>query len=105
MSDRRLDAIWPCEEDLYSDPALAILAALDITLTLTMLSLAAAHPLLGDCVGPNYQPPFLPSDKAADSIVSIAKELHLVLDQYRKAIIEERWAERYICEDSDECPF
>lgn len=105
MTARRVQLVWPDREGLCSDPALAILAALDATLGLAILSLAANHPTLGDCERPYYLPPLSPSDKIAKKLVSIGGAFQHALAAYRNAIVEENEAERGELEYSDEIPF
>ena len=105
MTARRIEVVWPDREDLCSDPALAILAALEATLSLAILSLAANHPSLGDCERPYYLPPLSASDKIAEKLVSIGGTFQHALAAYRKAIVEENEAERGSLAYSDEIPF
>jgi predicted ATPase len=105
VTARPVQQVWPDREDLCSNPALAILASLDATLSLAILSLAATHPSLSDCERPYYLPPLSPSDKIAEKLVSIGCKLQHALDAYRKAIVEENEAERGDLTYSDEIPF
>ncbi len=105
MTGRRVQVVWPDRQDLCSDPSLAILAALDATLNLAILSLAANHPSLSDCERPYYLPPLLPSDKVAEKLIPIGRKLQHALAAYRKAIAQENQAERSAAADYDEIPF
>lgn len=105
MTGRRVQLVWPDREDLCSDPALAILAALDATLSLAILSLAANHPSLGDPERPYYLPPLLPSDQIAEEIISVGYKLQSALQAYRKAIILENDSEQGAFARLDEIPF
>ena len=104
-SRRRVEVVWPDRQELYSDPPLAILAALDATLNLAILSLAANHPRLSDWERPYYLPPLLPSDKVAEKLIPIGRKLQHALADYRKAIAQENQAERSDAADYDEFPF
>ncbi len=105
MTERRVQLVWPDREDLCSDPPLAILAALDATLSLAILSLAAHHPSLSDCERPYYLAALSQSDRIAEKLVSVGRTFQHALDAYRKAIVEENAAERDDFSPSDETPF
>jgi hypothetical protein len=105
VTTRRVEVVWPNREDLCSDPPLAILAALDATLSLAILSLAANHPCLSDCERPYYLPPLLPSDRAAEQLIPIATKLQQKLSAYRNAVAQENEAERRDSPFIDEVPF
>ena len=105
MTARRVEVVWPDREDLCSDPPLAILAALDATLSLAILSLAANHPSLGDCERPYYLPPLLPSDQIAEKLIPIGRKLQQTLAAYRKAVTQENNAERAGHPYGDDIPF
>jgi len=71
-----LDPLWPPAEDLCRDPVLAILAALDATLTIATRALIAAHPYANDHERPYWvQPELSPSDRVAPDILMIAHRL------------------------------
>jgi hypothetical protein len=105
VTGRRVHVVWPDRQDLCSDPPLAILAALDATLNLAILSLAANHPALSDCERPYYLPPLLPSDKIAEKLIPIGRKLQRALADYRKAITLENQAEQSAAVDNDDFPF
>jgi hypothetical protein len=105
VTARRIEVLWPDREDICTDPPLAILAALDATLSLAVLSLGANHPSLGDCERPYYLPPLSASDKIAEKLVSIGRTFQHALAAYRKAILEENEAEQAHLDHSDEIPF
>jgi hypothetical protein len=105
VTGRRVKLVWPDREDLCSDPALAILAALNATLSLAILSLAANHPSLADPERPYYLPPLLASDQIAEKIISVGYKLQSALQAYRKAIILENDSEQRGLTQSDDLPF
>lgn len=105
MTGRRVEVVWPNRDELCSDPALAILAALDATLGLAILSLAANHPCLSDCERPYYLPPLTPSDEIAEKLIPIGRKLQHALAAYRKAVAQENEAQRTQLPHCDEIPF
>lgn len=105
MSTRPVDELWPEHKQLVSDPALAILAALDATLALAILSLKASHPLLTDYERPYYPPPFLPSDKAAPKVISIGRKLQRALQTYRYAVARDNQIKQERLAAFDDTPF
>lgn len=105
MTGHRGQVVWPDRKDLCSDPSLAILAALDATLNLAILSLEANYPHLSDRERPYYLPPLLPSDKVAEKLIPIGRKLQHALADYRKVIAKENQAERSTATDHDDFPF
>ncbi len=101
-----LDPLWPPPEDLCRDPVLAILAALDATLTIAIRALIAAHPYANDDERPYWAKPELsPSDRVAPDIVMIARRLQDALESYRNAIVIELRADRRGDPPPDDMPF
>jgi len=83
-----VDRRWPQPEDLCRDPVLAILAALDAMITLTIHALIAAHPYAQDDERPYWvEPPLSASDCIASDVVTSARGLSEILDAYRDAIV------------------
>ena len=102
---RPVQAVWPDRRELCGDPALAILAALDATLSLAILTLAANHPSLSDCERPYYLPPLSPSDKVAERLIPIGRKLQQALAAYRQAVAQENEAERAGLSSRNGIPF
>jgi hypothetical protein len=105
VTSRRVRVVWPDPKELCRDPSLAIVAALDATLNLAILSLAVNHPALSDCERPYYLPPLLPSEKAAEKLISIGRKLQHALADYRKTIAQENQIQRSAVADHDDSPF
>jgi len=105
MTNRRVEVVWPDRQDLCCEPSLAILAALDATLSLAILSLAASHPCLSDHERPYYLPPLMPSDLVAERLIPLGRKLQQALDNYRDAVAQENQGEKDDPDWSDELPF
>lgn len=105
MRRRKVQQLWPQREQLCSDPALAILAALDAVLDLVILSLIASHPCLSDPERPYYLPPLFPSDKAAPRVIAIGRKLQNALQDYRNAVIEDNQIKQERFGSGDNIPF
>jgi hypothetical protein len=72
--------VWPHAEDLAFEPELAPLALLDAALALTVQSLIARNPeLLSECEALRRAPRVV----AARHIVTLYREMHDALDEYR----------------------
>ncbi len=93
----------PRLEDLCRDPVLAILAALDATLILSIHALIATHPYAHDEERPYWIEPLLaPSDRVASNIIMFARQLRDALESYRTAIA---WEHRSPNDDDPQASF
>jgi hypothetical protein len=81
---------FPTPPQIADVPELAILAALDDLLDLTLRALLAVHPQLGDSDGPDRLRDPSPAHAAAHRIVTAAKPLARALDAYRRAVTPPR---------------
>ncbi len=78
----------PDSDDLARDPVLAILAALEQTLTLAVRALAATHPHAFDADrADRARTTLTASDRVAPDIIMIARHLTDALESYRNAIV------------------
>lgn len=82
MSRTRL----PTPAELDETPALALLAALDHALELTLRALLAAHPQLGDPECPAWARDPAPAHPAAERLVAAASALAEAIDAYRRTV-------------------
>ena len=105
MNNRPVELLWPERQQLCCDPALAILAALDATLALVILSLSASHPCLGDRERPYHLPPLMPSDKVAPEVISIGRKLQHALQAYRDAVVLDNQIKQERFGSCDDIPF
>lgn len=105
MKHRKVQQLWPRKEQLCSDPALAILAALDAVLDLVILSLVASHPCLSDPHKPYELPPLLPSDIVAPEVIAIGRQLQKSLQDYRNAVIQDNQIKQERFGSGDNIPF
>lgn len=105
MNRRPVEIVWPERQQLVADPAMAILAALDATLHLAILSLAASHPCLGDPERPYYLPPQMPGDKAAPKVIAIGQKLQKALEAYRNAVVLDNQIKQERLGSFDDIPF
>jgi hypothetical protein len=105
MMHRRVQQLWPQREQLCSDPALAILAALDAVLDLVIRSLVASHPCLSDPQKPYVLPPLLPSDTVAPEVIAIGRQLQNALRDYRNAVIQDNQIKQERFGSPDDIPF
>lgn len=80
--------VWsPTPPEIDRAPEVALLAALDHVLDVTMAAVVAAHPNLADDE-PFYRQLHRPEVKAADAILTRAARLRDALDRYRRALAE-----------------
>jgi len=105
MKRRKVQKLWPQREQLCSDPALAILAALDAILDLVILSLVASHPCLSDPQKPYELPTPLPSDIVAPEVIAIGRKLQNALKNYRNAVIKDNQIKQERFGSRDDIPF
>jgi hypothetical protein len=72
----------PTPEELVETPELAILAALDDTLALTLRALVAAHPQLADPECPYWARHASAKSVAADRILKASRPLSTAIEAY-----------------------
>jgi hypothetical protein len=86
MKNPTLRASWPRTEDLAFDPELAPLALLEAALAIAVQALIAKNPeLLCACGGLRGAPRVI----AAYNIVTLYREMHDALDEYRALLPRE----------------
>jgi len=81
---------FPTPPEIADVPELAILAALEDLLDLTLRALLAAHPQLSDSECSDRLRDPSPAQAAADRIVTAANPLARALDAYRRAVTPSR---------------
>jgi len=86
MTPRRL----PTPDELDDAPELAIVAALDEILELTLRALVSFHPQLGDPECPHWVRNASPASEAADCILAAARPLAGALEAYRGVVARRR---------------
>jgi hypothetical protein len=86
MTPRRL----PTPDELDDAPQLAIVAALDQILDLTLRTLVSLHPQLGDAECPHWVRDVSPASEAADRILAAARPLADALEAYRGVVAARR---------------
>jgi hypothetical protein len=86
MKSSTLRASWPRTEDLAFDPELAPLALLDAALAIAVQALIARNPeMLSECADLRNAPQVA----AALNIVTLYREMHDALDEYRSLLPQE----------------
>lgn len=85
--------LWPTPADLADAPELAILAALDDILDLTVCTLVSLYPELADPERPYWLRESSRTAHAADLLVARTSGLKQALTEYRKAVVLRREAD------------
>ena len=86
MTSRR----WPTPDELGGAPEIAIIAALEAILDLTLRALFSVHPQLGDDECPYWVRDLSPASEAADRILAAARTLADALEAYRGVVARRR---------------